>query len=181
MPALLALVEAWWAESPLLTFFGVLAGAFLTVLLLLVLGILGSPHMRIWYRALRRLIWIKVGTTRHGPALPRRYRQHLDSKQIDDLLMASEGAAFGRTGVIYLTRSEIGFVSMRFGIMSERQMPFAQISEAKISKGALYDSVKVTAAGRAELLRIYRSDRDVGQEFFNHLQMRLGAMRIRTV
>ncbi len=164
----------------MLTFFGLLLGAFLAVLLLLALGILCSTHMRIWYRALRRLIWIKVGTTRHGPALPKRYRQHLDRQQIEDLLIASEGAAFGRTGVIYLTREEIGFVSLRFGIMREKHLPYAKISEAKISKGALYDSVRVIAAGRAEVLLVYRSDRDVGQEFFNHLQMRLGAMRIRT-
>lgn len=181
MSTFVALVEAWWAENPLLTFFGLIGGVFFALVLLLVLGILCSPHMRIWYRALRRLIWIKVGTTRRGPALPARYRQHLDEQKIDGLLMASEGAAFGRTGVIYLTRDEVGFIAMRFGMMREKHLPYGQISEAKISKGALYDSVRVTAAGRSELLRIYRSDRDVGQEFFNHLQMRLGAMRIRTV
>ena len=93
--------------------------------------------------------------------------------------MSAEGAAFGRSGVLYLTSEEIGFVSLRFGIVKENSVPFAQISEAKIHKGSLYDSVTVTTREQAQTLRLYRSDRDVGQEFFNHLQMRLGALRFR--
>jgi hypothetical protein len=175
----LALVEGWWNENPLLTTFGLALALVAILLLLLVLGIAFSPRMRILYRAIRRVLWTKIGTTRNGPPLPRQFREHLDQKRFERLLMATEGAAFGRTGVIYLTAEEIGFVSMRFGMMNEMNVPFAQVTEAKISKGPLYDYVTVTTRERAETLRLYHADRDVGQEFFNHLQMRLGAMRFR--
>lgn len=172
-----ALLETWWTANPALTVFG---GAFillLSLVLLLALAILASPHMRIVYRAIRRILWKKIGTTRNGPPLPKQYRNHLDSKQIQRLLLATEGAAFGRSGVLYLTGEEIGFVSLRFGLMTEMNVPYAKIVEAMIRKGSLYDFVTVRTGERAETLRLYHSDRDVSQEFFNHLQMRLGAMR----
>ena len=172
-----AVLDVWWTANPALT---VLVGALaflLSLVLLLALAILVSPHMRIVYRAIRRVLWTKIGTTRNGPPLPKQYREHLDSKQIQRLLLATEGAAFGRSGVLYLTGDEIGFVSLRFGLMTEMNMPYANIMEAMIRKGALYDCVTVRTGERAETLRVYHSDRDVSQEFFNHLQMRLGAMR----
>ena len=172
-----AALDAWWTANPALT---VLVGIFallLALVLLLALAVLVSPHMRIVYRAIRRVLWTKIGTTRDGPSMPKQYREHLDSKQIQRLLMAAEGAAFGRSGVLYLTGEEIGFVSLRFGLMTEMNVPYAKIMEAMIRKGALYDSVTVRTGERAETLRVYHSDRDVSQEFFNHLQMRLGAMR----
>ena len=172
-----AVLEAWWTANPALT---VLVGALallLSLVLLLALAVLVSPHMRIVYRAIRRVLWTKIGTTRDGPSMPKQYREYLESKQIQRLLMAAEGAAFGRSGVLFLTADEIGFVSLRFGLMTEMNMPYAKIVEAMIRKGALYDSVTVRTGERAETLQVYRSDRDVSQEFFNHLQMRLGAMR----
>ena len=172
-----AVLEAWWTSDPILTTFGVALAVVLSLVLLLTLAILISPHLRIVYRAVRRILWVKIGTTRNGPPLPQQYREHLESKQIQRLLMATEGAAFGRSGVLYLTADEIGFVSLRFGLMTEMNMPYVKIVEAMIRKGSLYDLVTVRTNERAETLRLYRADRDVGQEFFNHLQMRLGAMR----
>jgi hypothetical protein len=179
MNQLVAALEAWWAVDPVLTALGVALAAVFSLTMLLVLWMLCTPAGRIFYRALRRILWTKVGTTRNGPPVPRVYLEHLERKRIPRLLMSAEGAAFGRSGVIYLTPEEIGFVSTRFGLIRETNLPFAQISEAKISRGRLYDNVTVTTRERSERLRLYRSDRDVGQEFFNHLQMRLGAMRYR--
>jgi hypothetical protein len=177
MGPFLTVLEAWWSESPLLTALGVAAVAVLVPLLLLILAIIVSPTMRILYRAARRVLWIKFGTTHQGPPLAPRYREFLEEKKLQELIMTAEGAAFGRTGVIYLNGEEIGFVSVRYGALLEMNLPYTQITEAKISKGALFDSVTVTTSGRVERLRVYRSDRDVGQEFFNHLQLRLGAVR----
>ncbi len=174
---MLAALEAWWTADPLLATVGVALAAVLSLLLLLTIAVLASPHMRILYRALRRILWTKIGTSRNGPPLPKRYQDHLDSKRLQRLLMAAEGAAFGRSGVLYLTPDEIGFVSLRFGLMTEMNMPYAQIIEAMIRRGSLYDLVTVRTGERAQTLRLYHADRDVGQEFFNHLQMRLGAMR----
>ena len=174
-----AALDVWWTASPIATIFLLTLGFVLLLLLLLPFAIVSSPRMRIYYRALRRILWTKVGESVNGPAMPKTYREHLDKKRAPRLLMAAEGAAFGRTGVIFLTDDEIGFVCLRFGVMTEMNVPYAQVSEAMISRGALYDYVTVTTRERAEVLRIYRANRDVGQEFFNHLQMRLGAMRFR--
>jgi len=174
----LAVLDSWWITNPVLTVVFSVLGAVLVLLLLLPPAIIISPRMRIYYRAIRRILWIKFGERQDG-ATPKAYRAHLDTKRNRPLLIAVEGAAFGRTGVVYLTPDEIGFVAFRFGMLTEMNVPYAQISEAMISKGALYDRVTVTTRERAEVLRIYRAHRDVGQEFFNHLQMRLGAMRFR--
>ena len=179
MQQFLTKLDAWWIENPIATVFMLSVAAVLVVLLLLPLAIAVSPRMRIYYRAIRRILWTKVGESQHGPAMPARYREHLDGKRAQPLLMATEGAAFGRTGVIFLTPDEIGFVSFRFGVVTEMHVPYAQVSEAMIHKGSLCDYITVTTRERAEVLRVYRANRDVGQEFFNHLQMRLGAMRFR--
>ncbi|MBY0507707.1 MAG: hypothetical protein K2X03_27590 [Bryobacteraceae bacterium] len=177
MQQFLTLLDAWWLENPAATVFVLVVAFILLLLLLLPLAILASPRMRIYYRAITRILWTKIGDTRHGPLVPKVYQQYLDKKRIPQLLVATEAAAFGRTGAVYLSSDEIGFVSQRFGLMTEKTVPYGQVSVAMIRKAALYDLVTITTRERAEVLRIYRADRDVGQEFFNHLQMRLGAMR----
>lgn len=179
MGSSLATLDQWFIDSPVLTIIGVLLALVIAVVLLILLALPFSPQLRIVYRAMRRILWTKIGTTRDGPGMPRRYRQHLDRKTSPKLLLACEGAAFGRTGVIYLNAEEIGFIFYRFGVPTELNVPVAQVTEAKITKAALYDLVTVTTRGRAETLRIYRSDRDIGQEFFNQLQLQLGAFRFR--
>jgi len=174
----LAVFDSWWTTNPILTALVLGIGAVFVLLMLLPVAILSSPRMRIYYRAVRRILWIKFGEGQDG-VTPKAFQVHLATKRSKPLLMVAEGAAFGRTGVLYLTPEEIGFAAFRFGVLTEMNLPYAQISEAMISKGSLYDMVTVTTRERAEVLRIYRAHRDVGQEFFNHLQMRLGAMRFR--
>ena len=128
--------------------------------------------MQIYYRALRRLIWVKFGTSRQPPPPPQRVKEVVTTRYGSDLRLLLEGGGYGRTGWIALTSQEVFFISGNL----EKAIPFSEIVESKISKGPWYDYVLVATKTDRQVFRIYKCDKDVSQDFFNQVQLRLGAV-----
>lgn len=136
-----------------------------------------GSQLRIQYRAWRKVLWVKFGTSAVSP-IEKRYRAYLERRYGKQIRIATEGAAFRCPGYLFLTSEELGFVTLRLGVMTEMSMRIDQILEAHISKGAIYDTISISSkSDTVDTFRVFRGMRDVGQEFFNALQLGLGAIR----
>lgn len=136
-----------------------------------------GSQLSVQYRAWRKLLWVKFGTSAASP-IEKRYRAYLERRYGKQIRIATEGAAFRSPGYLFLTNEELGFVTLKMGVMTEMSMRIDQILEAHISKGSVYDTISVSSKNdTVDTFRVFRGMRDVGQEFFNALQMGLGAIR----
>lgn len=88
-----------------------------------------------------------------------------------------EAAVAGRPGWLVFAGEELAFVRRAGKGFDTLSIPYRSITETKISKSLLFDHVIVAGAGKRHLIRIFRDRRDVGQDFFNRLQLSLGAVR----
>lgn len=148
-----------------------------------VIAIIGYVYVRygaqvkILYRAWRKYAWVKFGSTAHSP-MEKRYRAYLDRRYGKRIKISAEGAAFRCSGYLFLTDEELGFVTLRLGVMTEMSLPLQQVLEAHISKRGIYDVISISSKNEdIDVFKVYRGIRDIGQEFFNALQMGLGAVR----
>jgi hypothetical protein len=88
-----------------------------------------------------------------------------------------EGGAYGRSGWIVLVDTEIGFISKEGGQVSARAIPLDSITETRVERTPLYDYLHVTTKSERNVLRVFKSHRDVVQDLFQQIQMSLGASR----
>ena len=130
-----------------------------------------------YYRAVRRLIWARYGDTRKPPGPTEEIRACLKATYEGQIRLLVEGGAYGRPGWIVLTNAEIGFVSREAGQASSRAIPFDAITETRVERTPIYDYLHVATGSGRTTLRIFKSNRDITQELFNHLQLALTAMR----
>ena len=136
-----------------------------------------GSQIKILYRAWRKYAWVKFGSTAHSP-MEKRYRAYLERRYGKRIKISAEGAAFRCSGYLFLTDEEIGFVTLRLGVMTEMSLPLQQVLEAHISKRGIYDVISISSKNEdIDIFKVYRGIRDIGQEFFNALQMGLGAIR----
>lgn len=172
-------VPDFLVEQPFLA--AVLIGTALAALLAAVVyvALRMTPGLTTFYRALRRVMWVKFGSSAVTPPMSKRYETYLKRRHPDRIRMAVEGAGFGYPGYVYLTPDELGFAMLRFGVMTEMTLPYSQILETSLSKGGLYDTLAIaTRTDDIRTFRIFKSVRDVSQDFFNQLQVGLGAIRL---
>lgn len=170
---------AFVQENPFLA--AVLIGLALATLLAILVyaAIRLLPSLSIVYRAWRRILWVKFGSSAVAPPMTKRYAAYLKRRHPDEIRMAVEGAGFGYPGYVYLTGKELGFAMLRFGVMTEMTLPYDQILETSLTKGGLYDTISIaTRTDDIRSFRIFKSVRDVAQDFFNQLQVGLGAIRL---
>jgi hypothetical protein len=170
---------AFVQENPFLA--AVIIGIALASLLAIVVyaAIRLLPSCSIAYRAWGRILWVKFGSSAVTPPMTKRYAAYLKRRHPEEIRMAVEGAGFGYPGYIYLTSKELGFAMLRFGVMTEMTLPYDQILETSLTKGGLYDTISIaTRTDDVRSFRIFKSVRDVAQDFFNHLQVGLGAIRL---
>lgn len=133
--------------------------------------------LRIYYRAVRRLIWARYGDPRKPPPPSEAVRACLKATYGQRVKLMLEGGAFGRSGWIVLSDTEIGFVSREGGNVSARAIPLDSIVETRIERTPIYDYLHVATKSERNILRVFKSHRDVVQDLFQQIQMSLGASR----
>jgi hypothetical protein len=130
-----------------------------------------------YYRAVRRLIWARYGDIRNPPGPTEEIRKCLKATYEGRIRLMVEAGAFNRPGWLVLTNEELGFVSRDGGQVFSRAIPFEAITETRVERTPIYDYLHIGTKSERVKLRIFRSNRDITQELFNHLQLSLGALR----
>lgn len=130
-----------------------------------------------YYRAVRRLIWARYGDISKPPGPSMEIRQCLKATYEGRIKLLVEGGAFGHPGWIVLTNDEVGFVSREGNQVFSRALPFDAITETRIERTPIYDYLHVATRSERVKLRVFRSNRDIAQELFHHIQLTLGAQR----
>lgn len=130
-----------------------------------------------YYRAVRRLIWARYGDIRTPPGPAEEIRQCLKATYEGRIKLLVEGGAFGRPGWLVLTNDELGFVSRDGGQVFSRAIPLDAITETRVERTPIYDYLHVGTKSDRVTLRVFRSNRDITQELFNHVQLSLSALR----
>jgi hypothetical protein len=130
-----------------------------------------------YLRALRRLVWARYGDPRNPPRPSEAARACIKATYGQRIKLQLEGGAFGRHGWIILADTELGFVSREDGAVSARAIPLDSITETRIERTPLYDYLHVTTRSGPNILRVFKSNRDVVQDLFQQIQMSLGASR----
>jgi hypothetical protein len=130
-----------------------------------------------YFRAVRRLIWARYGDPRNPPPPSKAVQACLKATYGQRVKLMLEGGAFGRHGWIVLSDTEIGFISKEGGQVSARAIPLDAITETRIERTPIYDYLHVATKSERNVLRVFKSHRDVVQDLFQQVQMSLGASR----
>lgn len=122
-------------------------------------------------------MWIKFGESPTPPKPDPATRLYIEANFGLDVGRVIEAVMVDRHGWLVFAEEELAFVQRSGKGFATASLPYRSITETKISKSLLFDHVIVSSNGRRLLIRIFRDRRDVGQEFFNRLQLSLGAVR----